>query len=160
MNLEDINAKLRAIREKKSKLSRCKSAVKEDRIKRTNDEPKDFKTPSFKKKTLKLYHPDPGRVFGEVMYSPYLTRPNKQYAPLMYKVRLRLSIAFCNVGRLCVFRRSATLRVASVASLRDRLRCFVLLRVVPPQLASSCFALLRFASQYHVRWFAFLPNLL
>jgi hypothetical protein len=95
--LEEINKKLIAIREKKNKLSRCKSTVKKDppvalfRSMSFVDEPKEFKTPKFKKPSLKLYHPDKARVYGEVIYSPYLTRPNAQYPPVMYEVQAKLS---------------------------------------------------------------------
>jgi hypothetical protein len=45
---------------------------------------------SFAKPKLKLLHPKLDLVFGEIMYSPYMTRPQDQYSKKMYRMNERL----------------------------------------------------------------------
>ena len=45
---------------------------------------------SFAKPKLKLLHPKLDLVFGEIMYSPYMTKPQDEYSKKMYRMNEKL----------------------------------------------------------------------
>ena len=101
--LEYINQKMAEVKRKRISLDTNKSSLKPKKGKK--GKPRDLSPPStpmtrpgspssaslsFPKPKLKLLHPKLDLVFGEIMYSPYMTKPQDLYSREMYSMNAKL----------------------------------------------------------------------